>query len=153
MSSKFITTVQQYADTEDYYIEIPDHILNTLKWKEGDEICWSVKEGKIILTKIKDSTESREEPTMSDYDWYTVKGTAIEEYLEKDFDTYYDNYLESESEGKDFDEKYDQYIEDTAKETFGQYYHSPEAQGSWNQSIELKKDRVVPPPRNFPHFP
>ena len=141
MSSKFITTVQQYADTEDYYIEIPDHILNTLKWKEGDEICWSVKEGKIILTKIKDSTESREEPTMSDYDWYTVKEEEI------------NNYLESESEGKDFDEKYDQYIEDTAKETFGQYYHSPEAQGSWNQSIELKKDRVVPPPRNFPHFP
>ena len=141
MSSKFITEVKQYADTEDFYIEIPDHILNTLKWKEGDEICWSVKEGKIILTKIKDSTESREEPTMSDYDWYTVKEEEI------------NNYLESESEGKDFDEKYDQYIEDTAKETFGQYYHSPEAQGSWNQSIELKKDRVVPTPRNFPYFP
>ena len=141
MSSKFITEVKQYADTEDFYIEIPDHILNTLKWKEGDEICWSVKEGKIILTKIKDSTESREEPTMSDYDWYTVKEEEI------------NNYLESESEGKDFDERYDQYIEDTAKETFGQYYHSPEAQGSWNQSIELKKDRVVPTPRNFPHFP
>ena len=119
MSSKFITEVKQYADTEDYYIEIPDHILNTLKWKEGDEICWSVKEGKIILTKIKDSTESGEEPTMSDYDWYTVKEEAIKEYLE------------SESEGKDFDQRYDQYIEDTAKETFGQYYHSPEAQGSW----------------------
>ena len=129
MSSKFITQVQQYADTEDYYIEIPDHILNTLKWKEGDEICWSVKEGKIILTKIKDSTESREEPTMSDYDWYTVKGEEI------------NNYLESESEGKDFDQIYDDYIQATNEETYG------------DQSIELTKDRVVPPPRNFPHFP
>ena len=120
MSSKFITEVKQDATTEDYYIEIPDHILNTLKWKEGDEICWSVKEGKIILTKIKDSTESGEEPTMSDYDWYTVKEEAIQDYYN------------SESEGKDFDQRYDQYIEETAKETFGQAYHSPEAQGNWD---------------------
>ena len=120
MSSKFITEVKQYADTEDYYIEIPDHILNTLKWKKGDTICWSIKDGKIILTRLKDTDSTTEEPTMSDYDWYSVKKEAIEEYLN------------SESEGKDFDEKYDQYIEDTAKETFGEYYHSPEAQGGWS---------------------
>jgi len=101
MSSKFITEVKQYADTEDYYIEIPDHILNTLKWKEGDEICWSVKDGKIILTKVKDASSTEEEPGETN-DWYSVKGEAI-----------------------------DQYLEDTAKETFGQYYHSPEAQGNW----------------------
>lgn len=48
---------------------------------------------------------------------------------------YIETYYNSESEGKehnDFDERYDQYIEDTAKETFGQAYHSPEAQGSWD---------------------
>ena len=123
MSSKFITEVKQDATTEDYYIEIPDHILNTLKWKKGDTICWSIKDGKIILTRLNDTTQSTEEPTMSDYDWYTVKKEEIDEYLN------------SESEGKeykDFDQKYDQYIEDTAKETFGEYYHSPEAQGSWS---------------------
>ena len=141
MSSKFITEVKQYADTEDYYIEIPEELCKELGWKEGDTIDWQIDDKGIILTKIKDSTESREEPTMSDYDWYTVKEEEI------------NNYLESESEGKDFDQTYDQYIEDTAKETFGQYYYSPEAQGSWNQSIELKKDRVVPTPRNFPYFP
>ena len=111
MSSKFITTVQQDANTEDCYIEIPNHILKTLNWQEGDELCWSISQGKIILTKVKDAGSTKEEPTMSDYDYYT-----------------------SESEGKeykDLDEKYDQYIEDTAKETFGQYYHSPEAQGGW----------------------
>ena len=123
MSSKFITEVKQYADTEDYYIEIPNHILKTLNWEEGDELCWSISQGKIILTKIKDSSSIKEEPTMSDYDWYTTKEKAIKEYLN------------SESEGKeykDFDQKYDQYIEDTAKETFGEYYHSPEAQGGWS---------------------
>ena len=61
MSSKFITEIKQDASTEDYYIEIPDHILNTLKWEEGDEICWSIKEGKIILTKIKDGSSTEEE--------------------------------------------------------------------------------------------
>ena len=123
MSSKFITEVQQYADTEDYYIEIPNHILKTLNWQEGDELCWSISQGKIILTKVKNSSSIKEEPTMSDYDWYTVKKEEIDEYLN------------SESEGKeykDYDEKYDQYIEDTAKETFGEYYHSPEAQGGWS---------------------
>ena len=48
---------------------------------------------------------------------------------------YIETYYNSESEGKEhnnFDERYDQYIEETAKETFGQAYHSPEAQGSWD---------------------
>ena len=134
MSSKFITTIQQYADTEDYYIEIPDHILNTLKWKEGDEICWSISQGKIILTKVKNSSSTKEEPEMSDYDWYTVKEDAIKEYLE------------SESEGKeykDFDQQYEAYL----------YSFSPEAEGSWDQGVKLSKERVVSPPRNFPYFP
>jgi len=42
-----------------------------------------------------------------------------------------ETYYNSQSEGKDFDQIYDNYIEETAKETFGQYYHSPEAQGGW----------------------
>ena len=112
MSSKFITTIQQYADTEDYYIEIPDHILNTLKWKEGDEICWSISQGKIILTKVKNSSSTKEEPTIADYDWYTVKEEAINEYLN------------SESEGKDFDQQYETYL----------YSFSPEAEGSWGKT-------------------
>ena len=105
MSNKFITTVQQYGDTEDFFIEIPDEICKELGWKEGDIIDWKTDDKGIILTN---TSSTKEEPTMSDYDWY-----------------------ESESEGKDFDQKYDNYIENTAKETFGQYYHSPEAQGGW----------------------
>ena len=52
----------------------------------------------------------------------------IKEGTEKDWEEFFN----SESEGKDFDERYDNYIEETAKETFGQAYHSPEAQGSWD---------------------
>ena len=52
----------------------------------------------------------------------------IEEGTEKDWEEFFN----SESEGKDFDERYDAYIEETAKETFGQAYHSPEQQGSWS---------------------
>ena len=95
----FQTKVQQYNDTQDLFIEIPHYILQNLDWQEGDELAWSVKEGKIIITKVKDAIQSKEEPTVADYDFY--------------------------------DERYDEYIEETAKETFGQYYHSPEAQGSW----------------------
>ena len=123
LMTSFTTKVQQYDDTQDLYIEIPHYILQNLSWEEGDELAWSIKGDQIILTKIKDSSSTTEEPTMSDYDWYTVKKEEIDEYLN------------SESEGKeykDFDQKYDQYIEDTAKETFGEYYHSPEAQGGWS---------------------
>lgn len=105
MSSKFITTVQQYGDSEDYFIEIPEELLQELGWKEGDTIRWEINDKGIIATKIEDTSSIKEEHQQ----------------------TYYD----SQSEGKDFDQVYDNYIEETAKETFGQYYHSPEAQGGW----------------------
>ena len=107
MSSKFTTTVQQYNDTQDLFIEIPHYILQNLNWEEGDELAWSIKANQIILTKVKDSSKSKEEPTIADYDWYTVKEEEI------------NHYLESESEGKEFDQIYDDYIEATVEETFG----------------------------------
>ena len=86
-ASKFTTTVQQYNDTQDLYIEIPHYILQNLDWKEGDELAWSIKSNQIILTKVKDTAEPKEE--------------------------HGETYYNSESEGKeykDFDEKYDQFI-------------------------------------------
>ena len=128
----FQTKVQQYNDTQDLFIEIPHYILQNLDWEEGDELALSIKGNQIILTKIKDTDSTTEEPTMSDYDWYSVKKEEI------------DHYLNSESEGKeykDFDEKYDDYIQATNEDTYG------------DQSNELQKDRTVPPPSNFPYFP
>tara|TARA_B100000902_G_C26854292_1_gene689815 strand:+ start:74 stop:382 length:309 start_codon:yes stop_codon:yes gene_type:complete len=92
-SNKFIIPVQQYADTEDYFIEIPQEITNELNWQEGDEIDWQIDKQGIILRKIEDSNSTKEEHQQ----------------------TYYD----SESEGKDFDTYYDDYIEATNEETFG----------------------------------
>ena len=145
----FQTKVQQYNDTQDLFIEIPHYILQNLSWEEGDELAWSIKGDQIILTKINNTTQSKEEPTMSDYDWYTVKEEAIKEYLN------------SESEGKeykDYDQAYDEYI--SAKDNYEAvqheaflYEHSPEAQGSWNKGNEFQKDGPLSPPSNFPHFP
>ena len=106
--TSFTTTVQQYADTQDLFIEIPHYILQNLDWEEGDELAWSIKQNQIILTKVKNSSSIREEPTMSDYDWYATKKEEISEYLN------------SESEGKEFkeyDEVYDDYIEASIEET------------------------------------
>ena len=105
---KFTTKVQQYDDTQDLFIEIPHYILQTLNWKEGDDLAWSVSQGKIILTKVKDTDSTKEEPTIADYDWYTVKEEAIQDYYN--------------SEGKDFDQQYEAYL----------YSFSPEAEGSWD---------------------
>jgi bifunctional DNA-binding transcriptional regulator/antitoxin component of YhaV-PrlF toxin-antitoxin module len=112
MSSKFIIPVQQYGDTEDYFIEIPQEITNELNWQEGDTLNWNIQENNsIIISKIKDSSSTQEESTIADYNWYTVKEEEI------------NNYLESESEGKDFDTYYDDYIEATNEETFSPEGH------------------------------
>ena len=124
----FTTTVQQYDDTQDLFIEIPHYILQNLNWEEGDELAWSIKGNQIILTKVKDTTKSKEEHQQT-YDWYSVKKEEI------------NHYLESQSEGKDFDQIYDDYIQATNEDTYG------------DQSNELQKDRPLPPPSNFPHFP
>jgi len=105
MSSNFTTTVQQYADTEDLFIEIPPYILKHLDWEENDELAWSVKQNQIILTKVTNTSGIKEEPTLSDYDWYTVKEQELQEYYN------------SESEGKDYDQVYDDYIEASVEET------------------------------------
>ena len=110
LKMKFTTKVQQYDDTQDLYIEIPHYILQTLKWEEGDDLAWSVSQGKIILTKVKDTDSTEEEPTIADYDWYTVKEQELQDYYN------------SESEGKDFDQQYEAYL----------YSFSPEAEGSWD---------------------
>jgi antitoxin component of MazEF toxin-antitoxin module len=100
----FQTKVHQYDDTQDIYIEIPHYILQNLDWEEGDELAWSIKANQIILTKVTNSGSIKEEPTIADYDWYTVKEEAINEYYE------------SESEGKEFDDIYDDYIEASVEE-------------------------------------
>ena len=115
----YITTVTTDAQ-DNYIVTIPDQILNYLEWKEGDTLNWQISDSKqIIITKIKNAEESGGEDQESN----------ISEATQEDWEDFWYN---SESEGKDYDERYDQYIQETAKETFGQAYHSPESQGSWD---------------------
>ena len=115
----YTTTVTTDAQ-ENYIITIPDQILNYLEWKEGDTLNWQISDSKqIIITKIKNAEESGGEDQESN----------ISEATQEDWEDFWYN---SESEGKDYDQRYDQYIQETAKETFGQAYHSPEQQGSWS---------------------
>ena len=88
-SNNYIVPVQQYADTEDYFIEIPQEICQELNWQEGDEIDWKIDDKGIIITKVEDTAESREKS----------RETNIAEADEKDW---YDFWYESESEGKEF---------------------------------------------------
>ena len=77
--------IEQDADTEDLYIQIPQHIRQELNWQEGDTLHWEVQSDNSISV--------RKERSVSQY-----KKDIIQEYI---------------------------------KETFGQVYYSPEAQGSW----------------------
>ena len=68
--------IEQYADTEDYYIQIPEDILNTLQWQEGDNLVWEVKSDNSISV--------RKERSVSQY-----KKDIIQEYIQETFGQVY----------------------------------------------------------------
>lgn len=76
ISNKYTIPVQQYADTEDYFIEIPQTIREELDWKEGDTLIWEIKGDNSIVV--------RKELSVSEY-----KEQAIREHIQ-DFDPYYE---------------------------------------------------------------
>ena len=68
--------IEQYADTEDYYIQIPEDILNTLQWQEGDTLFWEVQSDNSISV--------RKERSVSQY-----KKDIIQEYIQETFGQVY----------------------------------------------------------------
>jgi antitoxin component of MazEF toxin-antitoxin module len=58
---KFTVPVQQYDDTEELFIEIPEEIMQELGWKEGDTLNWNINQKEIILTKIENTTTIKKE--------------------------------------------------------------------------------------------
>ena len=70
--SKFITTIQQFDDSEEQFIELPDELCQELGWKEGTEIVWDIQDDAIIISEYKET----------DNNWYKVKEEAIQQYTD-----------------------------------------------------------------------
>jgi len=54
--SKFITTIQECNDSDDFFIEIPDELCQELGWKEGTEITWEIQDDAILISEYKNLT-------------------------------------------------------------------------------------------------
>lgn len=144
---KFTTTVQQYDDSEDLYIEFPEEIIKDLGWKEGDTLYWDIKEDNtVVLSKVEDSSSTKEKHRHSDLDaidksfdkegWYGAKREAIKEYI---IDQSAEEVIEDINSAEKFLQ--DNYIQATNGDTYG------------DQGSKQSKDRSVSPPEHFPNFP
>ena len=69
--SKFITTIQQFDDSEEQFIELPDELCHELGWKEGTEIVWQIQDDAIIISEYKETNN-----------WYETKEEAIRQYTD-----------------------------------------------------------------------
>jgi antitoxin component of MazEF toxin-antitoxin module len=69
--SKFITTIQQFDDSEDYFIELPDELCQELNWKEDTKIVWDIQDDAIIISEYKETNN-----------WYETKEEAIRQYTD-----------------------------------------------------------------------
>jgi len=54
-SEKIFSEIEVDPVTGDYYVTIPEIILNEMQWYEGSKIRWLVDGDEIILTEEKDS--------------------------------------------------------------------------------------------------
>jgi len=119
-------------------IEVTDHNDGTftISWDENDPLesvfnDWTEKDWIKMLTDAADEILSKREyyegkekvnPTETRGE---SQNSNISEATQKDWEDFWN----SESEGRDKDKDY---LKATNQETFGQVYHSPEAQGSWD---------------------
>ena len=119
-------------------IEVTDHNDGTftISWDENDPLesvfhDWTEEDCLQMLT-------DQAEKILSQREYYEGKekvnptetrgesqNSNISEATQKDWEDFWN----SESEGRDKDKDY---LKATNQETFGQVYHSPEAQGSWD---------------------
>jgi antitoxin component of MazEF toxin-antitoxin module len=70
-SNKFITTIQQFDDSEEQFIELPDELCQELGWKEGTEITWEIQDDAILISEYKNPNN-----------WYQAKEEAIKQYID-----------------------------------------------------------------------
>jgi len=52
--TEYTLTVQYNKHTEEYYVILPQQLLDQVGWVEGDEIKWKQRKDKsFVLTKVK----------------------------------------------------------------------------------------------------
>jgi len=84
--NNFITTLEYDAITQNYYFPVQKEIVTNLNWKKGDTLNWEVTDsGQIIITKIKGEDSPYKGPVFKN----------SEEEYHKDFDNYYDAYIQN----------------------------------------------------------
>lgn len=65
----FETTVEYNEDFDEYYITIPDEIIDSLSWDEGTVVEWQTnKDGSILLSKVDEDFYEGEED-----EWKEIK--------------------------------------------------------------------------------
>lgn len=45
------STVKQYEDSEDLYVELPEDLLDQLGWEEGDTLEWHGNHDTVYIVK------------------------------------------------------------------------------------------------------
>jgi len=53
MTRVFESTVEYNEDFSEYYLTIPDEIIDSLGWEEGDVLEWKLnKDGTVLLERV-----------------------------------------------------------------------------------------------------
>jgi len=110
----------------------------TISWDENDPLesifnDWTEEDFIQVITEAAERILSQQEYCNEKQKVNSAKtggesqNSNISEATEKDWEDFWN----SESEGREYSEATQELL-NTQEETFGQVYHSPEAQGSWS---------------------
>lgn len=61
MNTTYESTVEFNEDFDEYYLTIPNELLDSLGWEEGDVIDWHLnKDGTVLLSRVDEEFYSEE---------------------------------------------------------------------------------------------
>ena len=57
MTSTYQTTVEYNEDFDEYYVVLPEDLIERLAWEDGDVVEWHInKDGTVLLERVDDYT-------------------------------------------------------------------------------------------------
>lgn len=61
MNKTYETTVEYNEDFDEYYITLPDELIGSLGWDEGDVVEWHVnKDGTVLVERVDEFFEGEQ---------------------------------------------------------------------------------------------